>query len=370
MNHGIGSTYRVVTRLLPVTAALIMESKAVWEFFHPYPGAVWMASVLSLHGLAAVLFALQPPHSGPGPERGFHAAWSAFLFVFVFCIPGLGMAGLLLAVGPSLRRKRPITSAAYRVLSREPTREFSPTYPTRYGPGGFRSRLLSQSIPSPHRLQSLLALKARATPDGNRLIREVLRDPADELRLMAYGTLERREMDFQKAIAAAKSALAATFATPSAARREKPDLHPMPGEDILRERRRFAYRRLAFLHWEMTYQELAEGELAQYYLAQALAAADQALALNAEDGELKILKGRILARMGNWDLAWQTLSEAETSDGQGAGMLPHRAELAFMRGDFVATRNLLAQVRETRGREYDVPKALEPVLRFWLGKPR
>ena len=326
-------------RGLLLSAALAMEGKAVWEFFHPQPVATWLPTVLLLHGMACLALGLFAAGSPADPDPGR----IAFAFAFSLFLPGLGMPAVLLVVLPGLLRASAIRRIPYVAIARSFPEDSGEAYPTRYGPGGFRARLLSRRIPASARLHSLLAVRQRATPGGNRLMKEMLKDPADELRLMAYGTLERREMEFQEAIARARD-----------------DLR-MAGDD---RQRSLALRRLAFLHWEMAYQELVEGELSRFYLEQALDAARQALEMGSEESaSLWVLTGRIQARLGAWEEAWQALDKAERLGTPMGRVTPHLAELAFLRKDFSQTRHLLSQMQaagQTHG--------METVLRFWLGR--
>lgn len=326
-------------------AALLLEAKAAWEFLRAGAGAAsFLPPLLLLHAAACALMAgYACLRRG---AQGMDRSWFGFVFAFCLALPALGMIGLLAAVLPALGRREVRARAGYAAIGRERPTDFPERYPSRYGPGGFRARLLSRRIPSASRLAALLALRHRSTPRGNRLMKEMLKDPADELRLMAYGTLERREMEHQKAIGAAAAAL-----------------REARGPDA----RRACLRRLAFLQWEMAYQELAEGELARFYLEQALESAAGALALDPSDGALALLKGRIQARLGSWDEALETLDAADRLGAPAERLIPHQAELAFMRRDFAETRRLLARARAAGAAGGG---AMDGVLRFWLGRRR
>lgn len=337
MNHGL--------RILAAAVALAVESLSAWEFLAMPPGMAPLLPILLLHSAACALFALaffptEKEEGRTGPARAF----AAFVFIFAFALPGLGMLGVLLAVLPAIGRARTSRRPAYAVLGGEKDLPAFPAYPSRYGPGGFRARLLARDIPAPERLGALLTLRRKPGPRGNRLLKEMLRDPADELRLAAYAALERMERDAQKALAGAQSDLLAA------------------GNDG--RARRAALRRLAFLHWEAAYQELADREVSQHHLDSALRAAEEILARDPGDGFAAMLKGRILARLGDWDAARQAFAAAAGSGAAVARLLPHQAESAFQRRDFAAVRGHLAELSAVRGQAAGGP--LDPLIGFWL----
>lgn len=322
-------------------AALILEGKAAWEFLHfPVGGATSLLPVFLMHSAASALMALslRQRRGGGTPDDPF----AGFVLVFCLALPLLGMLGLLLGALPALGGRAEAPRPGYGVIPRERPRGAAPGYPARYGPGGFRARLLARDIPASRRLGALLALRRRPSPRGNRLLKEMLRDPADELRLAAYAALESRERDSQAAIASAAAAL-----------RDSRDAAA----------RLASLRRMAYLQWEAAYQELAEGEVSRHHLEQALRSAEEALALAPGDGFLALLKGRVLARLGAWDEALGALTVADGLGVPAARIIPHQAELAFQRRDFAAVRTHLAALR---GQAAGGP--LDPVLAFWLDR--
>jgi hypothetical protein len=332
-----------LARMSAALAALILESKTAWEFLGAPPGDAPLFALLLLHVAACAIFALAflPLESLGGGRSGF----LIFAFIFSFALPLLGMLGIASGVVPALGRGTNPKRREYGILRKEKARAVSHVYPTRYGPGGFRARLLARGTPAPERLGALLTLRRRSSPRGNRLLKEMLRDPDDELRLAAYAALERMERDSQAALAAANVALREAGMGPG--------------------RRVASLRRLASLHWEAAYQELADGEVSRHHLEQALPAAEAALELDPGDGFMALLKGRIMARLGEWDGAQRAFTEAAGSGAETTRLLPHRAESAFQKRDFAAVR---AHLSGLRGHAAGGP--LEPVLRFWLGRGR
>lgn len=329
-------------RVLLAVVALGLEGLAALAFLNPAGSAAPGPAILCMHtaACAAMATAFLPRPPGNSQNRFFP------LFAAVFCLalPVLGMLALILAILPALGPGREERRAPYGIIRRDRPRPGFHPYALRHGPGGFRARLLARGIPARDRLGALLSIRRRSTPGGNRLLREMLRDPSDELRLAAYAALEKLERESQTAIAAAEASL----------------LSARDGDA-----RRAAFRRLAFSYWEAAYQELADREVSRHHLERALEAADKALESDPGDGSLALLKGRVLARLGAWDEAQLAFATADRAGGSAARLLPHHAELAFQRRDFVSVRRHLSALR---GQAFGGP--LEPVLRFWLeGNP-
>lgn len=331
----ISPLYRIARGLMLI-AALALEAKAGWEFLRAPAGAEWLVPLLFLHVLACSMAAAWAAGNPASPD----ALRALFAFAFSLALPLLGMPAALFAVLPGLSRGRPRPAPGFAMIAPEDPDTSAVPYHARYGPGGFRARLLSRRIPPASRMIPLMALGNRATPFGNRMMKEMLKDPADELRLMAYGTLERREMEFQKGIAAAQAGL-----------RSAAD-----------DRNRLVWlRRLAFLQWELVYQELAEGELSRFYLEQAAESGRRALEIEPMDGPLLMIYGKVQARLGAWEEAFEALDGAERLGTPVQSVVPHLAELAFLRRDFAETRRLLAQ-----NPQLHQSKTLGPLMAFWL----
>ena len=95
--------------------------------------------------------------------------------------------------------------------------------------------------------------------------------------------------------------------------------------------------------------------------SRSMESARRALEIEPMDGPLLMLFGRIQARLGDWEEACEALDGAERLGAPAERIVPHLAELAFLRRDFAATRRLLS-----RGAGLRQVRAMRPILRFWL----
>ena len=152
-----------------------------------------------------------------------------------------------------------------------------------------------------------------------RSVREMLSDPSDDLRLVAYGILDAREKSINARIHAAMQRLA--------------QLPPA------RERAALE-RQLADLYWELVYQGLVQGDLRDHALAQVRKHLDQALSLDPEDAALWSLSGRLAAQEGGYDEAQRAFERARLFGLSEARVLPYLAEVAFRLRRFDEVREL------------------------------
>jgi tetratricopeptide (TPR) repeat protein len=296
--------------------ALGLEAVAAYVFFAGGGTRFDWVVFLALHAGASLTLALAMP------------AIAAFAFVFSLALPILGMLGMLLAVSSGMGRfKAPQHSTQVPLFVEKEAYHAAPDS-RRFSAGGFRSRLLQRHLPATRRLPHLMTLGRRSSPFANRLLKDMLRDPSDEMRLAAYAILERREREAQATLPQATG------------------------------------RHLAQGHWEIAYQGLAEGEEVGRHLTQALAAAEAALKTSPSATDLWHLKGRILARLGDEDQALRAFTVAHETGTPALRTLPYQAEIAFRNRDFEAVRRHLRALN---------PQGLNPsmnkVLSFWTNQP-
>jgi hypothetical protein len=265
------------------------------------------------------------------------------LFNVAFFIPLLGLPGVLFAVMVADYRRR--------IKSRLPfTHLVMPEFvlslresEIRFSQGGIKSRLAQTAIPTPVRLQSLLALQGIPARVSSPLLQTMLGDSSDDIRLVAYGLLDSREKKITAQI-----------------HRELVNLR----EAGSRELRLVGLRHLAELYWEMIYAGLAQGDLRTHALEQALFYTDDALKLAERDAGLLFLKGRILLESQMYEEARLILEEAVTHGLPESRALPYIVEIAFNRRDYATVRELMARLST-----YQQTPIMKTVIQFWVNSP-
>lgn len=313
------------------------------------PARLLLAHALFTLVTALLATRLLPPQYRSSPRRAF-----VFHCVLAACIPVLG--GLVL-IGWALyarfinrlHQARPFAAVHLPVFTAAPeTSSFSA------GAGSLRPRLTRSDLSRQTRIEALLTVQNLPGNLSSRLLREVLSDPVDDLRLSAYGMLDKGEKQINQQIEAAQAQLDRVAqldqtrpGVPSAAR--GPLLH-----------------RMAECYWELVYQDYAhQGELREFALQSAWRAAQEALPLCPHDGDLLVLVGRIALARGQLDDATRAFTQARALSVPHNRVLPYLAELAFLRRDFAETRALVQSLGQD-ARNFTTT----PLIAFWhAGSP-
>lgn len=344
------------------------------------------------HGGASVLaMALQPLL--PPAYRDSHARTGTLLLAaMVLLMPVFGLLGLLTVVLPTLHRPahrrtrtwrrvsignlpvrpdvRPDVPANVRSNERPearlpearldvPAAEARPNVHAEARPdttaadrapimtgGRSLSDILHGSDSVTERVAAVLAVRHLPTRAAVPILRLALRDPADDVRLLAYAMLDRRDAALQSRIQALETSLAREPLAPG-------DAAAM-------------HRTLARLHWELAYSGLATGAVEQRALDSAAAHARAALAVDAAadtaaDRGTLFLLGRILLRQGALREAEQVLTRARELGIAESSIRPFLAEIAFLERRFAHVRaHLDAGGRDQR------PGVASYLGRFWL----
>ena len=294
------------------------------------------------HTVSSLLLAVAGWYFMPEKFRRPRFRVTLLLFNFCFFIPVLGLPGVFVGVLISGFRRRskvvhPFTKLVLPefVLSlREPE--------IKYSQGGIKSRLTHSSIPTPQRLQSLLALQGIPARVSSPLLQDMLGDSSDDIRLVAYGLLDSREKKITAQI-----------------HRELVNLRSAES----RELQLIGLRHLAELYWEMIYAGLAQGDLRIHALNQALSYADSALKLAKEDTGLLFLKGRILLESKRFEEAQLILASAMKFGLPESRALPYVVEIAFNRRDYRTVQELLLRLSELQ-----VTPIMKNAIQFWVNR--
>ena len=233
-------------------------------------GMTALGLLLWLAGVGLGMVALVPKSGSlPGARRSAAALVAAFgLF-----LPVLGLGGLGLILALRARRGPRRRDSAVREIPSPPL-PASPLHTdanARFGPGSLEG-ILRHSPDAETRLRVVLAcrqLKSRLTVP---LLRLALRDPVDDVRLLAYAVLDGRERQIQTQIQAIRD---------RAGRRGDETL-PLASQ-----------QRLAELHWELAYQGLVEGELLTFTLEKVLFHTANVLRATGGAPRMAFLAGRV-----------------------------------------------------------------------------
>jgi tetratricopeptide (TPR) repeat protein len=202
--------------------------------------------------------------------------------------------------------------------------------------------LTNPGLPQEVRLKALLTVQAMPGNLSTRLLREVLSDPADDLRLTAYGMLDKGEKLLNQMIQENLKLLEAATDGNRQAQLNK---------------------QLAMNYWELVYQGFAQGELRNFSLNAAARHARVAAQRLREDADLWVLIGRIALERREIESAADAFETAQQQSAPGGRVRTYLAELAFLQRDFATVREL---IRNIAPQECGLSTA--PLRTFWQAR--
>jgi len=208
------------------------------------------------------------------------------------------------------------------------------------GEGAIRTRLNTSSLPTEVRMKALLSAHAMSPRFSVPMLKELLGDEADDLRLLAYGMLDNREKTLNALIDDLLKKLGTC---------EVPDLCQL------------YQKQLAEIYWAFAYEHLAEGDMLAYMLAQAEHYARAALATRP-DGDLWVLLAQILIKQQKHEDVDDAFRHAIKLGMPAMRIQPYLAELAYQRQDYQAVRAHLQLIPFN-----SQSPQIANLQRFWLG---
>ncbi|OWY37237.1 hypothetical protein CEK28_17705 [Xenophilus sp. AP218F] len=294
----------------------------------------WQALAASLSA-GGMVFAM--PVDFPGHRM------QQFLHIFSLCL-FMPVVGVLLFVSayflvPALFRH---FSHSVRMSQVEPAEYISHLASSvNHGSGShLRSRLTNTNVSDEDRLSALVSMQFMPPYIIGDLQHDLLSDPVEEVRLLAYGVVDSAEKSITRKIVAA---------------REQLDL---ADEDGLRAD---IYTRLAELYWELIYQNLVRGEVGSFTLECVERYARLALRHNQEMAAMWYLLGRCALLRINIEESEACFARALENNFPESRLLPWQAEVAYLKRDYAKLRKLLKTMDEGINMT-----SIQHVSRYWL----
>jgi polysaccharide biosynthesis protein PelE len=308
------------------------------------------AQAVGLHALSALGFGLWAADgkvmSRPGP---FIAAC-----VMVFTIPVLGALGLALLIVPAWRAQRPAEDDGVVEISLPHAAAVSggssaqdSAQQVRIAPAPIEVILRTQNT-AQKRVASVMTLRRMDAQRAVPLLRVALGDTHEDVRLLAYAILERREKELRGRIEVLLGDLEELQSGSAAAENKQ---------------RAAVLKALAEQHWELVHGGFLSGDVEKQTLSAAVHYGHESLLLSP-DGSLALLLGRMQLRALKPNSALHYLSAASSVGVANAVLAPLYAEAAFLLRRFDAIGPLLA---EAGNAPLARPK-LDAVARFWTAR--
>jgi polysaccharide biosynthesis protein PelE len=321
--------------------ALNLELSAVMVLLaYPRSGPALLMAI-GLHAAASLLLAFLIRQTLPANWRRVRWHAMSLLFAINLFIPGMAI-GLRVSIW--------LAKVYAKMLGEMPIHEVrEPEYivserraATSVRGGKVRAKLTDPDVPGAMRLSALLSIQevpGRFTSD---LIRDLLADPLDDVRLLAYGMMDGKEKAISHRIFAEKTAL---------------EKHTQSDE------RYASLRKLAELNHELIFQKLVQGDVRTFCAQQSKDYAEQALQIAPTDAGLWYLVGRVNLVSNDVEAAQTAFDRARDCGFPIERITPYAAECAWRRRDLDRVRELFASLEVTPG-----DLQLAAVYRYWRGE--
>lgn len=319
--------------------AIALESGALASLLTDAPPPAVMAGFLLLHAGASACLALFAWALLPAHYRRPRGWTLLFLFSFSFFIPLLGLIGLFAGILVATYLPRARHSDPFDTVSIPEYANLSANARAGFDAGGIRARLQDRTASLESRLKAMMAIQQMPSRLSSPLLREMLTDPADDIRLVAYGMLDQREKAINQKI-----------------NEELANLEQHPGTAA----RQVSLRHLAELYWELVYQGLVQGDVRKHAIDQSMEFVAQSLQLAPEDPGLWVLQGKLINELGQVSAARVAFDRAIQLGYPAIRLLPYQAEIAFNQRDFRQVQ-LLLQAMST----LDNAPSTQALVRFW-----
>ncbi|MET0963890.1 MAG: hypothetical protein ABWY05_13905 [Noviherbaspirillum sp.] len=308
-------------------SALGLEAAALLLLLRQSPSLSVLLGFLALHGAASVLIALATRLMLPRRYAEPRAWVLAYLFSYNFFMPVVGMSCTVLAfvLGiwlPRLGRSHGYASVALPRFTTHRNHEG-----TGFRGGQVRARLANPEAPLDQRLKALVALQDTPAHATGTLLRKLLSDPADDLRLLAYGILDGKEKQIMQRIQENQRLLDAGAADAG--------------------QRHAGHKRIAELYFELIYQELVQGDMRRFAGEQVRRHIQDAQRHGAGDAGLWFMLARLELQAGDVDAAAHALEQARDSGFARERLLPYIAELRFLQRRYGDVRQLFGELQPT-----------------------
>ncbi|NOT18337.1 MAG: hypothetical protein HOP20_09775 [Sulfuriferula sp.] len=323
-----------------VALIISLETAAMAVLSQDMQLSIQILSYLTLHVSASFLTAVIVWKLLPKQYQQPKISVMSLFFLFALLIPLLSIISMILTL---IITRFFSKSIAYQPFSKIALPAFtlgSAGDRKTLGDAAITATLKSTSLPIEKRMKALLASQSLPPRQATPLLKALLGDDADDLRLLAYGMLDNREKTLNKLIHDTLIKLNASNQTTL---------------------QHLYHKQLAELYWAFAYEQLAEGDMLTYMLTQAEHYAQLALA-HYEDIDLLILSAQIMLKQSNTVAAYQMLLHADGLGASPTRTAPYLAEIAYTQGNYTNVRLHLTRLHGNQQH-----RAIANIVSFWLG---
>ena len=330
-------------------SAVLMEL-AAWSgpvLFNSHSDAA-LISYLIAHAIASTLLALLILPLLRGEQARPRTPILAFLALCSYTVPIAGFLGVFAGLLVLRYYRSPATHSHFDSLQLP---EFDQHQRVKGGfrQTGLRSFLGNTEVPMDSRMRAMVSLQHVSGRVASPLLRNVLNDTSEDLRLLAYGMLDTLEQRISRSVDHELQAWRVALATEG---------QKHPGPLTLK-----AAQNLSDLYWEFIYQGLAQGDLREYVSQESLRYCEIALALQPDNAQLCLRRGLLLHALGRLEEAAEAYDKAHSLGLPATRVLPYQAELSFEQRDFARTREIMQRLDQ-----WSALPRLRPVIDYWSAR--
>ncbi len=266
---------------------------------------------------------------------------SVFLFfsLFALCVPVLGSMGVLGLVGCFRYWGKATASVAIGRVTDPGFRRGGRAQGLKYYTGNIHSILAASAISDMQRIQALFKLQSLQSRHTTKIFRSLLTDKSEDLRLVAFGLLDKTEKTIFSRI------------------HQELTLLDKAVDD---EHKIEHWRQLAYTYWELMYQQAVIGDVLVFAMDQVRVYATEVLFQEERDGGMWSILGQVNFQANDHDVARYCFSRALTCGLPESRIVPYMAEVFFTQRDFSSLQILLS-IQTSLGDS----ATLQPVLEYW-----
>ncbi len=323
-----------------VIQAIFLEIAGLSLFFFLDSSVAGLWSYLLAHLCASLLFSLFILRLLPRRYRKPIVPTYLVLVTIQYSIPIIGSIGTVLGILLALYLPRHKHQAPWRQVSIPdlPYQPINISSDALYSHGGLTQVLREAADPS-KRLKAVMASKHINPRDQVRILREALKDPVDDVRLLAYAMLDEKEKQITE-------------------RMNQHQKELVKAEGAHRARLIMV---LAQDYWEMAYLGLAQGGVRQHFLNKAIELLQPLLEYPADAMACRLL-GRIYLEMEQWDVANGYFLRALALGVEQKHILPYLAETSFRMRRYEKVEEYVQRYVDTGTAD----PGFIPVIQYWL----
>ena len=295
--------------------------------------------LLILHVMVSIAVGLLGKESLPPTYQRNPLVVMIFFTAMALFIPMLGTIGILALVLLTNYAMVQKTGGTIQELHDSRFSDVGRLDFVQFGRGDLQSRFQASALRTETRLDALGKLQGFETQQIQTTVRQALQDQADDIRLVAFGILEKKEKSINARI--------------------NQELEWFQQSKDEQDKLTHA-RELAYAYWELVYKDVVEGDILQYALEQATRYNTLVLSADPSDAGMWALQGQILLRTNECEKAQAAFTNARDYGIPDTRVVPYLAEIAFIQKDFSELANLFRA-----GERLSEISILTPLIRYW-----